>query len=210
MRGIPYLRGDAAYARHAIAASWVAECSQIVEIGGGQTPITDHLVHRPSRVVVIDPTVVPRREHTLRGETCEVEHVAARFQDVPHDYRDYALVMLGFGLRYFRVPEDRPRAGPQGRGLFERLPRAVRNVVSDAVDNLPWPSNTEAFEQLARLVDGARVTVIGVPAGWWLSELQLRHLLGRVRPRVDLRVEVDLLDRRIPRRFRRRRLVRLR
>lgn len=87
--------------RQVIAAHWLRDCDEIIEIGGAGLPITAFLTHRPQAVTVIDPKIEPWSAGTLNGAPCRVRHLATKFQalDLAVPSARYGLVLLGLSLK---------------------------------------------------------------------------------------------------------------
>ena len=92
-----YLLSEGARARYVLAAHYVRDQPQIVEIGGFKTPITAFLTRIPERVLVVDPLISEYHGHELHGEPCRIEHLATTFQRHTFDLEPgaYGLVLLG-------------------------------------------------------------------------------------------------------------------
>jgi len=100
---LPHLAGRGAEVRQVMAAHFLRDCSEVIEIGGAGLPITAFLTHRPRAVTVIDPKIAPFAAETLHGAPCQVHHLAAKLQAVPLTPRPgrYGLVLLGLSLKPF-------------------------------------------------------------------------------------------------------------
>jgi Methyltransferase domain len=100
--GWAYLESPAFGVRGVIAASFLRDCSTVVELGGGKATIDQFLTGSHASVIVVDPLLPDRTLDTLNGSPCAVEHVRARFQDldwVVTGAGSYGIVMLGLELQ---------------------------------------------------------------------------------------------------------------
>jgi hypothetical protein len=98
---IPHLLSPVLMGRQALAAHFLRNCTDIVELGGHKAPITPFLMHGPKSVVSVDPKIVPLETDRLHGRACQVRHIAAKFQQVDFDVEpfEYGLVMLGYSMK---------------------------------------------------------------------------------------------------------------
>lgn len=105
--GLAHLEGPASQVRQALAAHYLRDFSTIVEIGGFLNPISDHLVHDPTAVWVVDPKIAPQESDRLKGRRCAVRHIRAKYQavDFAGVARPYALVMLGYSMKAYGSKE---------------------------------------------------------------------------------------------------------
>jgi len=97
-----YLESPSFSVRSVIAASFLKECSTVVELGAGKATIDQFLSGPHASVIVVDPLLTENTRDTLNGYACEIEHVRARFQDVDWlatGTGTYGLVMLGMELQ---------------------------------------------------------------------------------------------------------------
>lgn len=148
-KDLPHLSGPSAALRPVLAAHFLRECPNVIEIGGHIRPITPYLTHRPRSVLVVDPKAEPFEAEELNGAPCRVRHVARKFQEIRYDYQDrsYGLVMLGYSLKPYGDHE------PLSGLLFSLIDRAKLVVVEYA------PALERAASQVPRLLarEGARV-----------------------------------------------------
>jgi hypothetical protein len=98
-----YLLSEGARARYVLAAHYVRNQRQVVEIGGFKTPITAFLTRVPEQVLVVDPLVQAYQADELYGNPCRVEHIATTFQEHPFHLHSgaYGLVLLGASMKHF-------------------------------------------------------------------------------------------------------------
>ena len=97
-----YLESPAFGTRSVLAASFLRECSTVIELGAGKATIDQFLTGQHASVIVLDPLLTERTMDTLNGRSCAIEHVRARFQDVDWirtGVGNYGLVMLGLELQ---------------------------------------------------------------------------------------------------------------
>jgi hypothetical protein len=128
---LPHLAGRGAEVRQVMAAHFLRDCGEVIEIGGAGLPITAFLTHRPDTVTVIDPKIAPFTAETLHGAPCRVRHLAAKLQAValaPEPGR-YGLVLLGLSLKPFG-------AKPAIDDSLLRLARGAAVIVIDYALNL--------------------------------------------------------------------------
>jgi len=92
-----YLNAEALRTRQVLAAHFMRGCCHVLEIGGGENPISNH-VHGVARVTVVDPVIRPlvAVRHLPEGGMLDVRHVAMRIEDYEPDEPADGLVMLGF------------------------------------------------------------------------------------------------------------------
>ncbi len=121
---LPHLAGPASAIRQVLAAHFVRNCPNVIEIGGHARPITGYLTHRPLSVLSVDPKTEPFRADELNGYPCRVRHIAKKFQQVAYDHApgSYGLVLLGYSLKPFGNRD------PLGELLFSLIDNA-RTVV---------------------------------------------------------------------------------
>jgi hypothetical protein len=105
--GLAHLEGAASRVRQALAAHYLRDFATIVEIGGFLNPVSDHLVHDPSTVWVVDPKIASLETDLLHGRRCALRHIAAKYQAVDFTAlpRPYALVMLGYSMKAYGSKE---------------------------------------------------------------------------------------------------------
>ena len=87
-----YLWSKPFKARYAVAAYYLKDCDEIIEIGGYRTPI-DQFVHKSKKVIVIDPLI----ESKTFGN---VKHYGCTLKDFPKVFpkSKYGVVILGLLL----------------------------------------------------------------------------------------------------------------
>jgi hypothetical protein len=149
-KDLPHLAGPGAALRQVLAAHFVRECPNVIEIGGHIRPITPYLTHRPRSVLVADPKAEPFEAEELNGAPCRVRHVARKFQEIRYDYQDrsFGLVMLGYSLKPFGAHE------PLNGLLFSLIDHAKLVVVEYP------PALERAASQVPRLLDREGVRVL--------------------------------------------------
>ncbi len=79
-----------------IAAHYLKDCDNIIEIGGYKTPITDFLTHDYHQAVSIDPLIEPREEKKILHAREDFRY----FDFKPYITKPYGLVMLGMDLPF--------------------------------------------------------------------------------------------------------------
>lgn len=121
---LAHLAGEAAHVRQAIAAHFLKNCADIIEIGGAGAPITNALTHAPRSVLVVDPKITAFAAEELRGAPCRVRHVAAKLQQVTFDAAPgtYGLALLGLSLKPFGA---KPAVPPELAALCDNARRIV-------------------------------------------------------------------------------------
>jgi hypothetical protein len=117
--------GPASEIRQVLAAHFVRDCPNILEIGGHIRPITSWLTHQPVSVTSVDPKTPPLTLSELNGAPCDVRHIDKKFQQVDYDYapHSYGLVLLGYSLKPFGHRD------PLGELLFSLIDNAKRTVI---------------------------------------------------------------------------------
>ena len=126
-----YLTSEAAQTRYVLAAYYVRDCPEIIEIGGFKTPITQFLNSSPSRVLMLDPKIRAYHGDHLNNTPCRVDYLPLRFQDYDFsEFRDYGLVILGCSLKYFRDENQKD----QWRKLVDLINGARITVLEFSVD----------------------------------------------------------------------------
>ncbi|MBX3596145.1 MAG: hypothetical protein KF874_01110 [Rhizobiaceae bacterium] len=122
---LPHLSGPAAEIRQVLAAHFVRDCENIVEIGGHIRPITSYLTHTPKSVLSVDPKTPDYESSELNGKPCHVRHLSRKFQEVEYDFSpfSYGLVLLGYSLKPFGKRE------PLGQLLFSLIDNAKVVVI---------------------------------------------------------------------------------
>ena len=142
-----YLLSEAGETRSVLAAHFIRHCRHVIEIGGYKTPITKYLTSIPDSVLVIDPKIDPFSAPSLYGRPCQVDHIAARFQNVDFQPRDsgYGFVLLGCSLKF-------PRADPQDIGNYwDKLVALVDGAEVAVLEYCPdWPLGAENATQILR------------------------------------------------------------
>ena len=100
---LPHLSGAGAPVRQVIAAHYLKDCLNIVEIGGAGLPITGFITHRPETITVFDPKIAPWRGDILNGRPCRIAHRAEKFQAVSlaslSGLRSLGVALLGLSLK---------------------------------------------------------------------------------------------------------------
>jgi len=154
----PILRTDAMRARQAIAAWWLSRCRHVIEIGGWDTAIDEHLarVVSPPHVTVVDPLIEPS-DMVL---PCGARHrrLRMRIEDyAPRGDEDGFCLLGAEGADH--LPADAVR------GWLLRVRRAV---VEAAAGYAPGQRAISALVALPRVTVAARWTITcagpGVPA----------------------------------------------
>ena len=149
-----YLLSEGACARYVLAAHYVRNQRQVVEIGGFKTPITAFLTRVPERVLVVDPLLREYRGEELNGHPCRVEHIATTFQR--HTFHlapgAYGLVLLGASMKHFS-PDSALR-----QVECEKLVGLVSNAAVAVLEfALEWELGKD---NIAGILDSARFEVI--------------------------------------------------
>lgn len=96
-----YLDTEALQTRYVLAAHFVKQVKNIVEIGGYRSNvITNFLTSRHDSVTVysLDAEFEPLEHNTLNGAPCQVRHIADFFQAHSHPNEDIGLVVLGLEI----------------------------------------------------------------------------------------------------------------
>lgn len=161
-----YLLSEGARARYVLAAHYVRDQEQVVEIGGFKTPITAFLTHVPERVLVVDPLVTEFHGEELNGRPCRVDHVAKTFQQYPFelDAGSYGLVLLGASMKYFS------RDSLQRQVEWDKLVEIVRHSAVAVLEfALEWRLGRDNIDTIVREAEFETVMQ---------ADLDLRHSPG--------------------------------
>lgn len=97
-----YLTSEAFQTRYVLAAHFVKDCANIIEVGGYKTPITTFLTGKHDSVLVLDPLTEPYEAHMLYGRIGSVSHIPIGFGEAViniENLGNYGLVMLGMAIR---------------------------------------------------------------------------------------------------------------
>lgn len=150
-----YLATPAFQTRYVLAAHYLDDLDDIVEIGGYRTPITGFL-RRPKRsVTVLDPRVAPLQQDQLLGQPCRVRHVPTLFQDF-HDWPErYGLALLGLDFELYELTRRQRHAVLQ---QFEAVVRRADRIVVEIARDWPasrwladWVQRTSGFHPTLRV-----------------------------------------------------------
>jgi len=97
MSDFSYLNTAALRTRQVLAAHFMRGLYHVLEIGGGENPISNH-VRGVERVTVVDPVIrsLVAVRHVPGGGMLDVRHMAMRIEDYEPDETADGLVMLGF------------------------------------------------------------------------------------------------------------------
>ena len=142
-----YLYSEPFHVRGVIAAHYLQDCPNIIEIGSYKVPITDFLTHRFEQAVCVDPLTQPRN----KGRVLHAREDYRFFDFKPFLQRPFGLVLLGmdlpFDFKLFHlaasarrvIVEFPPKHGPS-RVQFEILRKAANlqidlNVGIDLTEN---------------------------------------------------------------------------
>ncbi len=90
-----YLKSEAFKTRYVLAANYLKNCSEVIEIGGYKTPISDFLDDR--KITVIDPYTNPRNDQMVNHYLGTLDSWAKE----TNKYRplgNYGVLILGFHL----------------------------------------------------------------------------------------------------------------
>ena len=88
-----YLNTAPLHARYAIAAHYLKNCSEVIEIGGYKTPI-DLFLQNHSKVYVIDPLISPKCTEDVIYYNCSLKNSPKFIPESP-----FGLVILGLCLQ---------------------------------------------------------------------------------------------------------------
>jgi hypothetical protein len=141
-RGWSYLESEAFRSRGVLAAHFVRDCADVLEIGGGEASIDTFLTGPHRNVIVLDPYLRERRSDTLNGTPCAIWHVRARFQDVEWRINapgEYGVVMLGLDLQDL---DEGSR-----RTLYELIDKARVTVLEFPTS---WTPSHEQYDLIRR------------------------------------------------------------
>jgi len=87
---------DALRVRQCIAAFALRFTRRILEVGGGDWPVSMHLTMPTQSVTVVDPRAKPFRAVRWNGHVCRVRHLAMRIEDYVDEETSDGLALLGF------------------------------------------------------------------------------------------------------------------
>lgn len=90
-----YMASEVFQSRYLVAANYLRSCTDILEVGGCSTPITNYLRGAHDSVTVVDPFVEPLRADTLNDRPCAVHHVPVRIEDYVPPRRVDGFAALG-------------------------------------------------------------------------------------------------------------------
>jgi len=108
MPDFTYLNAEALRTRQLLAAHFVRKCRHVLEIGGGENPITRWLALLADNfedvdgwkwhklVTVVDPVIAPWENEQIEGVPWVVRHLQMRIEDYQPRGDEDGLVMLGF------------------------------------------------------------------------------------------------------------------
>ena len=140
---LPHLSGPGSPVRQVMAAHFLRDCEEVVEIGGAGLPIARFLTHHPRSVTVIDPKIEAFEAGSLNGQPCSVRYIPKKLQAVELDPTPgrFGLVILGLSLKPFG-----------SRGAID--PRLLAWIDSAKIVIIDYPINRDrSIEQLPRLIE---------------------------------------------------------
>lgn len=120
--------------RGIIAAHYLKDCPNIIEIGSYKSPITDFLTHRFEQVVCIDPLIEPLQKKKI----LHVREDYRFFDFKPFINRPFGLVMLGMDL-------------PFDFKLFHLAASAQRVIIEFPPKHTPSKQQFEVLQKTSRL-----------------------------------------------------------
>jgi hypothetical protein len=139
-----YLDTSALQMRYVIAAHFVKDCGNIVEVGGyRRNAITNFLTgdHKSVTVFSLDAEFEESERDTLNSTPCTVKHIRDYFQNYSLPASDLGLVALGLEIHGTLSP------------IYELLQRAKTAVIEVPIDHQP---SVECLKQILSNA-GARV-----------------------------------------------------
>jgi hypothetical protein len=125
-----YLTSKPFQIRFLIAAFFLKECENIIEIGGYKMPITDFLTHDFHQAVSIDPLIDPKEEPKVLHAKEDYRY----FDFKPFLTKPYGLVLLGMDL-------------PFDFKLFSLVASAKKVIIDFPQDHLPSQVQFESLEK---------------------------------------------------------------
>lgn len=132
--GWAYLKSEPFKIRYVIAAYYLNNCTEIIEIGGYKTPISDFLENK--KITVIDPLVEPRRSDFVYHYTGELKEWMYDYNNyIPEN--NYGLLMLGF---YLENMDDE-----SWRYLYKMVNNSVITIIECPID---WQQSLEQLDQV--------------------------------------------------------------
>lgn len=155
--GISHLLTPAALSRYVLAAHYVRDCEHVVEIGGRFTPITEYLTKTPKSVLVLDPKMPTDSSNSLLGQSCEIRHVKAKFQDWEFELfgKNYALVVLGCSIKHFS--ENDAQREHEWHKLIDLINNAAITVLEYATD---WRNGSDNLAVIRERINARKVLQI--------------------------------------------------
>jgi len=96
-----YLDTEALQSRYVLAAHFVKDARNIVEIGGYRDNVITRFLtgtHDSVSVFSLDAEFEPFEAETLNGAPCRVRHVGDYFQNYPHPTESLAVIVLGIEI----------------------------------------------------------------------------------------------------------------
>src|SRR5262249_35063152 len=96
-----YLDTEALQIRYAIAAHFLKDCKNVVEVGGYRRNAITHFLtghHESVTVFSLDAEFEECERDTLNGAPCMVKHIRNYFQTFSHSTDDLGLVALGLEI----------------------------------------------------------------------------------------------------------------
>jgi hypothetical protein len=136
-----YLETEALRTRYVLAAHFVRDLSNIVEIGGYRGNVITNFLwsgHDSVTVYSLDAEFEPLEKGTLNGRACRVRHVRDYFQHYAQPTENLAVVALGLEIHGDIEP------------FRELLRRADRIVLEIASEHQP---SVDCFDRLTAGVD---------------------------------------------------------
>jgi len=131
MKEWAYLWSEPFRLRNVLAAYFLRDCREIIDIGGYKSPISD-FVDSGVKVTVIDPRAEQRREGNI-------EHLPIRFQDwegIPGP--EYGLVILGMELCMGATDWDR---------VYRLVDGSKTTVIGIAAGHMPSVNQMLALQE---------------------------------------------------------------
>ncbi len=123
-----YLDTVALQTRYVLAAHFVRNARNIIEIGGYRNNVITRFltgVHDSVSVFSLDAEFEPLEQDTLNGAPCRVRHINDYFQNYEHPVESLAVVVLGIEILGDRQP------------LLDLLRKAQVVVIEVPVDHAP-------------------------------------------------------------------------
>jgi hypothetical protein len=157
-----YLQTPVLQVRQRIAAHFLSECDNILEIGAFKTPITEYLTHRPKEVLIVDPLAEPLERDSLNGQPCRIRHLALGIDDL--DLSEWN--SKPFGLLFCGMDLNRE----------EQAPAHWLNTVC----------------RFVYLVSAAQPAVLEYPMQWKPSAKLFNAILSLLQPRLAADIRLDL------------------